>query len=124
GSGKTAVIKDLYDQFKGTTPFFVLKASEFNISHLTDLFSHYGDFNCSDLINEHQGRNEKYIVIDSAEKLSDIENQAVFQEFLSRLLQSNWKIIFTTRHSYLDDLKWQLVEIYNHVFKVIAIENI
>ena len=124
GSGKTAVIKDLYDQFKGTMPFFVLKASEFNISNVNDLFSHYGDFNCSDFINEHQSRDEKYFVIDSAEKLSDIENQAVFREFLSRLLQNKWKIIFTTRHSYLDDLKWQLVEIYSHVFKVIDIENI
>ncbi len=65
----------------------------------------------------------KYAVIDSAEKLSDF-NQEAFQEFLSTLLQHNWKIIFTTRYSYLDDLKFQFVEIYRLDFQVLNIENL
>lgn len=124
GTGKTAVIKDLYDQLNGVAPFFVLKASEFNISNVNDLFAHYGSFGFTDFIEEHKSLEEKYIVVDSAEKLSDIESQAVFHEFLSRLLQNRWKIIFTTRHSFVDDLKWQLLELYNRTFEVINIENI
>ena len=124
GTGKTAVIKDLYDELNGMMPFFVFKAPEFNISNVNDIFTHYGHFGLTDFLKEHESIDEKYIVIDSAEKLSDIENQAVFHEFLSRLLQSRWKIIFTTRHSYVDDLKWQLLELYNRAFEVINIENI
>lgn len=115
GVGKTAVIKDFYDIIKEKSPFFVFKATGFNLSNINQLFTHYGHFKLSDFIKEHQDIEvkEKYIVIDSAEKLSDIENQEAFREFLSVLIQNNWKVIFTTRYSYLDDLKFQLVEVYH-----------
>ena len=56
--------------------------------------------------------------------MSDIENKEIFQEFLSSLVDSNWKIIFTTRHSYLDDLKLQFIEVYHHNFQLLNIENL
>lgn len=124
GVGKTAVIKDFYSRVKDTVPFFVFKATEFNISNVNQLFKDHGDFTLSDFLKEHQGIDEKYMVIDSAEKLSDIEYQEVFQEFLSALLNSNWKIIFTTRHSYLDDLKYQFIEVYNINFHPLNITNL
>ena len=124
GAGKTAVIKDLYDRLDGSAPFFVFKASEFNIANVNELFSPYGSFGLTDFIEEHRSIEEKYIVIDSAEKLSDIESQAVFHELMSRLLANSWKVICTTRHSFVDDLKWQLIEFYSFSSKVINIENI
>ena len=124
GVGKTAVIKDFYDLEKETKTFFVFKATEFNISNVNHLFKDYGDFTLSDFIEEYEDISDKLIVIDAAEKLSDIEHQEVFQEFLSALLDSNWKIIFTTRHSYLDDLKYQFIEIYKLNFRPLNIENL
>jgi len=38
GTGKTAVIKDLYDEYNGMAPFFIFKASEFNISNVNAIF--------------------------------------------------------------------------------------
>ena len=124
GVGKTAVIKDFYNLLKEKSPIFVFKAIEFNIFNINQIFKAFGDFTLSDFIKEHQSFTEKYIVIDSAEKLSDIERQEVFQEFLSLLLDSNWKIIFTTRHSYLDDLKYQLIEFYKLKFQPLNINNL
>lgn len=124
GVGKTAVIKDFYDLEKETKSFFVFKASEFNISNVNQLFKDYGIFTLSDFINAHKDISDKLIVIDSAEKLSDIEHQEVFQDFLSILLDNNWKIIFTTRHSYLDDLKYQFIEVYKLNFRPLNIENL
>lgn len=124
GVGKTAVIKDFHDFIKEKTPFFVFKATEFNIPNINQLFTNYGHFTLFDFIKEHQDINEKYIVIDSAEKLSDIEHQDVFKEFLSALLGSNWKIIFTTRYSYLDDLKFQFIEIYRVNFQSLNINSL
>lgn len=72
GTGKTAVIKDLCDELKETMPFFVFKAAEFNISNVNNLFAHYSFFSFGDFLKEHENIEEKYIVIDSAEKLSDI----------------------------------------------------
>ena len=123
GVGKTAVIKDFYN-IKGSIPFFIFKATEFNISNINDLFKNYGSFTLLDFIREHQGVETKYIVIDSAEKLSEIEHQEIFQEFLSTLVDNNWKIIFTTRYSYLDDLKFQFIEVYHLSFQLINIERL
>lgn len=124
GVGKTALIKDFYNQIKEITPIFIFKATEFNISNINELFNNYGSFTLSDFIKEHQDIDEKYIVIDSAEKLSDIEHQEIFQEFLSTLLNNKWKIIFTTRHSYLDDLKFQFIEVYHLSFQLVNIDNL
>ena len=81
GVGKTAVIKDFYNYIKNTVPFFVFKANEFSISNVNHLFNDYGGFTLSDLLQEYQDVKDKFIVIDSAEKLSDIERPEVFQEF-------------------------------------------
>jgi hypothetical protein len=124
GVGKTALVKDFHVTVGGNIPFFVFKAAEFNVTHVNELFSKYGNFTVIDFVNEHVGASEKYVVIDSAEKLSDLENQEVFQEFLSTLLQHGWKVIFTTRYSYLDDLRFQFVEIYRLSFQVLDIEGL
>ena len=124
GSGKTAVVKELYEELKETAPFFVFKASEFNVKSLAELFCHYGAFTFADFLKEHESISEKCVVIDSAEKLSDIENQEVFQEFFFRLRNEGWQIIFTTRYAYLDDLKWQFVELFSsRAFEVVDVEN-
>lgn len=124
GVGKTAVIKDLYDEVKDKTPFFVFKATEFNVPHVNQLFKDYGAFTFSDFVREHEEFAEKYVVIDSAEKLTDLVRPEVFQEFLSMLLSGGWKILFTTRLSYLDDLKYAFIELYNAPFEPLNIPGL
>ncbi|MDE0518186.1 MAG: P-loop NTPase fold protein, partial [Bdellovibrionales bacterium] len=115
GSGKTAIIKDWHNELKEerTTAFFVFKATEFNISHINNLFKNYGNFLLSNFIEEHKSIDRKYIIIDSAEKLSDLQNNEAFKEFLSVLISNNWKVVFTTRYNYLDDLRYQLLVTYD-----------
>lgn len=124
GVGKTAVIKDLYDEVKEKIPFFVFKATEFNVPHVNQLFKDYGAFTFSDFVREHGEFTEKYVVIDSAEKLTDLVQPEVFQEFLSMLLSGGWKILFTTRLSYLDDLKYAFIELYNAPFEPLNIPGL
>lgn len=124
GVGKTAVVKDLYDEVKGSTPFFVFKATEFNVSHVNQLFKAYGAFTFRDFVDEHEDFTEKYVVVDSAEKLSDLEWPEVFQEFLSTLRSSGWGILFTTRLSYLEDLKYAFIELYRTPFEPLNIPGL
>lgn len=124
GVGKTAVIKDFYSQVKETTPVIMFKATEFNTFNINSFFNVYGNFTLTDFTAAYQRMEEKYIIIDSAEKLSDIEDQSAFQEFLSALIHNKWKVIFTTRYSYLDDLKFQLIEVYRLPFIPLNIEEI
>ena len=47
-----------------------------------------------------------------------------FREFISALIQNNWKIIFTTRYSYLDDLNYHFTQILNIIPFRIDIKNL
>jgi hypothetical protein len=125
GVGKTAVIKDFFELMQPRMPLFMFKAIEFNNASSTKaLFKDYGDFNVADFATAFDDVEEKSVVIDSAEKLADIEDLDVFQEFLAALLKHRWKIIFTTRRGYLDDLQNMLVGIYNISFDALDISNL
>lgn len=90
GVGKTVLIKKLHEQLKGKTPFYVFKATEFELRNINDLLA---DFTFYDFAEAHKDENNKIIVIDSAEKLLDLKNTDPFKEFLSALIKNKWKII-------------------------------
>ncbi|MFM9280957.1 AVAST type 4 anti-phage nuclease Avs4 [Paenibacillus jiagnxiensis] len=109
GVGKTAVIKKLYNELNDTVPFYILKANEFEITNVNRLF---GNSNLSDFITIHKGESKKIFVIDSTEKLIDINNTDPFKEFLSALLKNDWKVVFTARSQYLLDLEIHFIDNY------------
>ena len=78
----------------------------------------------AEFVNEYKDLDTKYVVVDSAEKLADLQNQDAFQEFLSTLLRHEWRIIFITRYAYLDDLKFQFVDVYSLKFQPFVIKNL
>ncbi len=121
GVGKTAVIKRLYTQIKGKVPFYVFKASEFEINNVEQLFNEFG---LKKFIEAHKDEENKIIVIDSAEKLLDIQNTDPIKEFLYAFIQNNWKIVFTTRNNYLEDLNYQFIEIHKIVPFNLDIQNL
>ena len=57
-------------------------------------------------------------------KLLDLKNHDPFKEFLSILIKDKWKIIFTTRNNYLEDLNYQFFEIYNIAPLNISVNNL
>lgn len=109
GCGKTAIIKELYHTINN--PLFVFKANEFaNKIDINELFLLFGKYTCNDFIECFQDEPVKIIVIDSAEKLADIENLGSFQIFIQLLIKNGWKIVFTIRDSYLNYLYIQLID--------------
>ncbi len=113
GVGKTAAIKDIFLKNKDEKPFFIFRATEFDVRNINQLFGNYGTLSFSEFLREYHDIDEKYIVVDSAEKLSDIKQTESFREFLTRLIRDRWRVVFTTRYSYLENIKYQLQEIYN-----------
>lgn len=103
GCGKTALIKDFYEHL--SCPLFIFKAYEFNNKlNVNELFLSFGSYTFNDFIEIFKDEPTKIMVIDSAEKLSDIENTDTFECFINSLIKNKWKIIFTTREAYLNDL--------------------
>ena len=122
GVGKTAVVKRLHQKNKDNVCLYVFKASEFGLDDVNQLFTRYS---LKDFINAHENEEgHKVIVIDSAEKLLDIANPDPFKKFLSTILQENWKIIFTTRDNYLEDLQFQFIEIYDITPYQLSLKNL
>lgn len=109
GCGKTASIKELFNNVN--YPFYVFKANEFNNKiNINELFYPFGKYTFNDFIEIYQNESTKIIVVDSAEKLADIENLESFQIFIQTLLKNHWKIIFTIRDSYINSLYIQLID--------------
>ena len=121
GVGKTAVIKDLYRDINNEIPFYVFKGNEFNTNNINDLFK---GFDLKDFIEAHKDENTKIIVIDSAEKLLELQNTDTFKEVLFSLIQNSWSIIFTTRNNYLEDLNYEFIEIHKIIPLNIVIQNL
>ncbi|RBP96136.1 hypothetical protein DFO70_102463 [Cytobacillus firmus] len=109
GVGKTVLVKKMYERYAEGEPFYIFKATEFELRNINDMF---GDFSMSDFLGVHKDLEHKTIVIDSAEKLLDLRNTDPFKELLSAIVEDNWKVIFTTRDAYLKDLNYQFFEIY------------
>lgn len=121
GVGKTAIVKKLYEKIKNEVPLYLFKASEFETNQIDNLF---GKYSLQKFIDIHQQDNEKIIIIDSAEKILDIKNRDPFKEFVTTLLAHKWKILFTTRYSYLDDLNHHLLEMLNIIPYRVDIQNL
>lgn len=108
GTGKTAIVKELLSSCQSCISY-VFKANEFNVSSLHEFFNKWGDVTLLDFLNEHQNV-PCLVVIDSAERLSDIDDLSTFFELFEALLKSNWCVIFTTRNRYYSDLMCLLNE--------------
>jgi len=108
GTGKTAIVKELLSPCQSCISY-VFKANEFNVSSLHEFFNKWGDVTLLDFLNEHQNV-PGLVVIDSAERLSDIDDLSPFYELFEALLKSKWYVIFTTRNRYYSDLMYLLNE--------------
>jgi hypothetical protein len=108
GTGKTAIVKELLSLCQSCISY-VFKANEFNVSSLHEFFNKWGDVTLLDFLNEHQNA-PCLVVIDSAERLSDIDDLSPFFELFEALLKSKWCVIFTTRNRYYSDLMYLLNE--------------
>jgi hypothetical protein len=110
GVGKTVEIKKFYQEFKDTHPIFAFKANEFEIKKLDHLTLGYS---INDLLSLFGDSEDKVLVIDSAEKLMDLSNQEPIKEFIDLSVSFGWRIIFTTRDHYFDDLNHLCIDVLN-----------
>lgn len=106
GIGKTVEIKKLYKERQDVIPFFIFKATEFNRINRLD------ETNLDGFLKWYGDNEEKIIVIDSAEKILDLENPDSVREFIQKSKENNWQVIFTTRDQYVDDLNFECCNIH------------
>ena len=120
GVGKTATIKSFYNS-QSQTPFYLFKATEFAITSIEHFFT-----NCSlqDFIDFHSNDDFKIIVVDSSEGLLDLKNKEPFKEFFSSIRDNGWKIIFTVRFNFLQDLILEFIDNFEVEPQNLEVQNL
>lgn len=124
GSGKTAAVRDFFQALDEDAPFFVLRASQFNVRDINELFVPQGGRDLTYFLEAFSKADEKYIVVDSAERLGDFDHQEAFGDFLTSVTAGGWKVIITVRDAFLDLLTFQLTETYRQSFQPVRLENL
>ena len=124
GCGKTAILKELYTSYLNNTPVCIFKASELNVDNINRIFNFGIDFTSTQFSNCFKDEEKKYFIIDSAEKLAELQNTDVLKNLLNFLRKEGWTFLFTVRHSYISDLEFQLKENFNLSYEIKDIENL
>ena len=113
GTGKTGIIKDLFDKIHPSIPLCIRKAQSLNVVSLTEVFSFSYQYRPEQFIAAYSKSPQKIFVIDSAEKLQEIEDDGPIRSLIKTLDENGWSIIFTVRNVFLKDLKETLQIVYN-----------
>ncbi|EHH2512332.1 hypothetical protein ABV436_002824 [Vibrio parahaemolyticus] len=99
GVGKSGVVKDFISTKGKDVPVFYLRAEDLDKSHLNDVFTSIG---MNSTLGQIEGYfsllNEKILVIESLEKILELNHQDAFVDLLQYIKnQSGWTIIATGR---------------------------
>lgn len=117
GCGKSALVKDFHETEK--SPFLIFKVDDFNVDSIQKLYNRF-NLTIEEFRDFYNNADEKFIFIDSSEKISHLKNQQTFKEFLKLMVKDNWKIILASRNDYSDILRYNLN--INYGLKVNEIE--
>lgn len=124
GAGKTAIIKDFYNRYGSKFPICIRKAQELNVASISDIFKYASNYDLTQFIEAYSRDDKKVFVIDSAERLQDIENDDHIKLLLRKLTQSGWSIVFTVRSVYVEDLRSDLQYTYHLECKFVSLDHI
>lgn len=111
GSGKSAIVKMLFDALSnGITPF-AFKAQEFNQPHIHQFLSSIGiNLTLAQLRCEFGLLPRKILLVDGAERLFELSSHEAFRHLLQQLNDDpSWTVVITCRESSTQELREHLL---------------
>lgn len=108
GIGKTALIKDFVEKYAKEMPICIRKALSLNVNSINDCFRFIHSYSLEQFEAAYQEEDRKVFVIDSAERIQDIEDIDPFRYLINFLDEKGWTVIFTVRNAYLYELSEEL----------------
>lgn len=121
GIGKTAVVKQLYDKILANNGvLYLIKAYEL----LGRSKNRLETLDTESFIKYHKLVNKKYFIIDSAEKLHELENDEVYVNVVTKLIENGWTIVYTIRNHFVEPLSYIVNDIFNIAPLIIEIYSI
>ncbi|WP_347473488.1 hypothetical protein ABEF86_05825 [Acinetobacter thermotolerans] len=125
GSGKSSIVKDFISSKNKGVPVFYLRAEDLNRTHLNDVFSTIG---MSSTLGQIEGFfaliPEKILVIESIEKILELDHQEAFIDLLQFIRQQEgWTIIATGRDYAFQQLSFHFLQQNQINFTSVNIEG-
>ena len=116
GSGKTAILKKFWYEcaIDKSIVFYFTRGVQFNTKSINDLFLMDEEYSFVEFRDFYDGFTKKILIIDSAEKLTEIENRTVLQLVLENLNEKGWQFVFTCKANAYDPLRSLLEDMGIH----------
>lgn len=124
GIGKTAIIKEINSRINKQAPLCIRKAQTLNVDSICELFKHANSYTTEQFKEAYINDEHKVFVIDSAEKLQEIDDDGPTRNLITFLDSSGWSIIFTVRTVFFNDLKENLDFVYKIQAHEYPVDNI
>jgi len=99
GCGKSAIVKKQISE-KDNYLIWTFRATDFDCSSISEFIGRFGNYIWEDLLKALSEHNHKVCIVDSAEKLFQLENNEVFRIIMRDLTTSGWKVVITIRTQY------------------------
>jgi len=111
GSGKSAIVKMLFEALPNGIVPFAFKAQEFNYPHLHQFLTAIGlKLSVAQLRCEFALLPRKLLLVDGAERLFELSNHEAFRHLLDQLRDDNsWTVVITCRESSAQTLREHLL---------------
>jgi hypothetical protein len=99
GSGKSSLVREFSDYMNGRAPVFCLRTEDLDQAHLDNVFSSIGlGSSIRDLEAGFALMPKRYLLLESIEKLLELENSSAFTDLLQFLkTHPGWTVIATGR---------------------------
>lgn len=100
GSGKTALFKHIYNEHHKDFPIIIFKATELKHKSADEIVEFNNKFTFQSFLDAFNGEEKKCFVVDSAERLAELDNQDTLLPVFRKLLANKWSLLFLTRTVY------------------------
>ncbi|MEA5469525.1 ATP-binding protein, partial [Spirulina sp. 06S082] len=125
GSGKSSLMREFSDTIDHSIPLFCLRIEDLDRAHLDNVFSWIGlKGSLSDLEAGFALMPKKYLIIESLEKLLELENTTAFTDLLHWLNhQKNWTVIATGRDYAYQQIIFNYLQSFEVNFKTLTLKG-
>ncbi|MCD8288815.1 MAG: sigma 54-interacting transcriptional regulator [Prevotella sp.] len=126
GMGKSAIVKMYCEKYQDRDDytFYIINAGQLNTNAVNNLFSLARNYTLAGFAGYFKGTEHKVLGIDSAEKITELDNVIPFLSLTTILREKGWNFIFTCRDNTQDELTRLLKEKFSLAITIVKVDGI
>ncbi len=125
GAGKSSLIQKFYEHVESDTPVFCIRCEELDYPHLDNVFNSLGIESSLAILDVNFSLiPRKYLIIESFEKLLELNNTSAFSDLLQFVRKnSSWTIVATCRDYAYSQITFNFLQSHDIRFQTVFIHE-